>query len=111
MPHHRGLTERIIGLAASAHRSGAIGIVLCRRLLHELEQAGIPIRRQVGSPAIYQGKPLPLGYRADILADETVILEIKAVGMRAELVGRPRAEQRLSCELIRPGAAFRSACC
>jgi GxxExxY protein len=25
------------------------------------------------------GEPLPLGFRADILADETVILEIKAV--------------------------------
>jgi hypothetical protein len=28
---------------------------------------------------MYKGEPLPLGFRADILADETVILEIKAV--------------------------------
>ena len=28
---------------------------------------------------IYKGEPLPLGFRADILADETVNLEIKAV--------------------------------
>ena len=48
-------------------------------LCDELELAGIPVRRQVGSPAIYQGKPLPLGFRADSLADETAILEIKAV--------------------------------
>ena len=48
-------------------------------LCDELEPAGISMRRQVGVPAICQGKPLPLGFRADILADETVILEIKAV--------------------------------
>ena len=85
-------------------------------LCDELELAGIPMRRQAGSPAICQGKPLPLGFRADILADETVILEIKvvpallpahdtnrpmmtrpssrAVGMRAGLVGR-RAKTQL----------------
>ena len=49
------------------------------------------MRRQVGSPAICQGKPLPLGFRADILADETVILEIKAVPtlLRAHDTNRP----------------------
>ena len=82
------------------------------------------MRRQVGIPAIYQGKPLPLGFRADILADETVILEIKAVpallpahgtnrpmmtrpssravGMRTGLVGR-RAKTQL--QLIRASTA------
>ena len=57
----------------------------------ELEQAGIPMRRQVGIPAICQGKPLPLGIRADILADETVILEIKTVPalLRAHDTNRP----------------------
>jgi hypothetical protein len=38
---------------------------------------GIRVRREVGIPAIYKGEPL--GFRADILADETDILEIKAV--------------------------------
>jgi GxxExxY protein len=42
-------------------------------------RAGIRVRREVGIPAIYKGEPLPLGFRADILVDETVILEIKAV--------------------------------
>ena len=74
-------------------------------LCDELEQAGIPMRRQVGIPAIYQGKPLPLGFCADILPDETVIprlssrdrhpetviLEIKAVPalLRAHDTNRP----------------------
>ena len=38
------------------------------------------MRRHVGIPAIDKGKPLPPGFRADILADATVIPEFKAVG-------------------------------
>jgi GxxExxY protein len=40
---------------------------------------GIRVRREVGIPAMYKGEPLQLGFRADILVDETVVLEIKAV--------------------------------
>jgi GxxExxY protein len=40
---------------------------------------GIRVRREVGIPAIYKGEPVTLGFRADVLTDETVILEIKAV--------------------------------
>jgi len=48
-------------------------------LCGELERAGIQARREVGIPAIYKGEALPLGFRADTPAHETVILEIKAV--------------------------------
>lgn len=82
MLHHRELTERIIGLAIEVHRHTGPGLLesfytaaLCR----ELERAGIRVRREAGIPAIYKGEALPLGFRADILADETAILEIKAV--------------------------------
>jgi GxxExxY protein len=43
----------------------------------ELEQAGVPLL--VGIPVFYKGLRIPLGFRADILLAETVILEIKAV--------------------------------
>jgi GxxExxY protein len=39
----------------------------------------IRVWREAGIPAMNKGEPLPLGFRADILADEIVILEIKAV--------------------------------
>jgi GxxExxY protein len=82
VPYHQELTERISGLAIEVHRhtgprllESFYAAALCR----ELECAGIRIRREVGIPAIYKGEPLPLGFRADILVEETVILEIKAV--------------------------------
>jgi hypothetical protein len=42
-----------------------------------LEQAGIP--REVTVSVIYKGKTLPLGFRADILVGNTILVEIKAV--------------------------------
>jgi GxxExxY protein len=83
--HHRESTERIIGLAIEAHRHISPGLLesfyaaYAATLCRELERAGIHVRPEVGIPAMSKGKPLTLGFRADILADETVILEIKAV--------------------------------
>jgi GxxExxY protein len=80
--YYQELTERIIGLAIEVHRHSGPGLVesfYAATLCRELEHAGIRVRREVGIPAMYKGEPLPLGFRADILADETIILEIKAV--------------------------------
>ena len=82
MLHHQELTERIIGLAIEVHRHTGPGLLesfYAAALCRELERAGIRVRREVGIPAMYKGEPLPLGFRADILANETVILEIKGV--------------------------------
>jgi GxxExxY protein len=45
----------------------------------EPEPAGIPLLRQVGIPVFCKNTQIPLGFRADRLVAETVILEIKAV--------------------------------
>ena len=72
----------MIGLAIEVHRHTGPGLLesfYAAALCRALERAGIRVRREVAIPAIYEGEPLPLGFRAEILADETVILEIKAV--------------------------------
>jgi GxxExxY protein len=82
VPHHQESAERIIGLAIEVHRHRGPGLLesyYAAALCRELQRAGIPARREAGIPALYKGEPLPLGFRAGILADETVILEIKAV--------------------------------
>jgi GxxExxY protein len=79
---HQALTERIIGLAIEVHRKTGPGLlesVYAACLCFELEHAGIPVARQVNISVTYKGMPIPLGFRADILVAETVILEIKAV--------------------------------
>ena len=72
----------MIGLAIEVHRNTGPGLlesVYAACLCLELEQAGIPLSRQVSIPVTYKGMSLPLGFRAGILVADTVIQEIKAV--------------------------------
>jgi GxxExxY protein len=75
------LTERVIGLAIEVHRETGPGLlesVYEGCLCQELASAGIPFERQVGVPVFYKGTKLEAGFRADIVVDRAVILEIKA---------------------------------
>ena len=79
---HHELTERIIGLAIEVHRTigpGLLEAVYEGCLCQELKRAGIPFQRQAKIPVVYKGTPIPLGFRADILVSDAVILEIKGV--------------------------------
>jgi GxxExxY protein len=79
---HRELTRRIIGLAIEVHQllgPGLLESVYSECLSDELAQAGIPFQREVAVPVTYKGKTLPLGFRADIVVDHAILLEIKAV--------------------------------
>ena len=78
----RELTERVIGLAIEVHRltgPGMLESVYEGCLCHELEQAGIAFERQAGIPVTYKGVQFDEGFRADILVDRQLIIEIEAV--------------------------------
>jgi GxxExxY protein len=84
MLEHQVLTDRIIGLAIEVHRRTGPGLlesVYTTCMCFELEHAAIPFAPQINIPVTYKGMKIPLGFRADILVAETVILEIKAVPM------------------------------
>ena len=48
-------------------------------LLYELEKAGLKTTRQIPFPVVYDGIELDVGYRLDLLVEEIVIAEVKAV--------------------------------
>jgi GxxExxY protein len=48
-------------------------------LVHELISRGHRLRSQVKLPVIYDGLALDAGYRIDLLVEETIVVEIKAV--------------------------------
>jgi len=76
------LSERVIGLAIDVHREigpGLLEPVYERCLCQELGQAGIGFERQVAVPVFYKGERLGEGFRADIIVEDAIILEIKAV--------------------------------
>ncbi len=48
-------------------------------LAHELESNGLEISRQVSIPIKYNGINFEEGFRADIIVENTVIIELKSV--------------------------------
>jgi GxxExxY protein len=48
-------------------------------LAHELAKRGIPIKRQVIMPVIYDGVEIESGLRLDLLVGDAVVVEVKTV--------------------------------
>ncbi len=48
-------------------------------LVYELEKAGLSIEKQKGIPVVYDIIRLELGFRADIIVEGKVIIEIKSI--------------------------------
>jgi GxxExxY protein len=76
------LTEEIIGAAIEVHRylgPGMLESVYEACLCHELSLRRIPYERQLALPLLYKGMRLDRDYRVDLVVDNTVVVEIKAV--------------------------------
>jgi GxxExxY protein len=79
--HHSALTERVIGSAIEVHRQLGPGLLesayeAC--LACELTHAGITFERQTSIPLIYRDVRLDTAFKADLIIDKTLILEIKS---------------------------------
>lgn len=76
------ITEAVIGCAIRVHRELGPGLLestyeMC--LAHEMTKLGINFRKQVALPVVYDGIRLDAGYRLDLLVEDSVIVELKAV--------------------------------
>jgi len=76
------LTELIIGAAIQVHRELGPGLLestyeTC--LCHELSLLNLKMERQKVIPISYKGILLDAGYRLDLVVENQVIVEIKAV--------------------------------
>jgi GxxExxY protein len=47
--------------------------------VHELRKRGLRVQRQVGVPIIYEDVAIEEGFRADMIVEDLVIIELKAV--------------------------------
>ena len=75
------LTSQIIGAAIKIHRRLGPGLLesayeAC--MAYELENAGLRIQRQKPVPLIYNAVKLDCGFRADMVVNEEVVVEIKS---------------------------------
>jgi GxxExxY protein len=78
----RDLTEKIIAAAMPVHTALGPGLLesayeAC--LVHELLKADLSTCNQVELPIRYDGLTLDIGYRIDVLVENLVIIELKAV--------------------------------
>ena len=48
-------------------------------LAYELRKRGLKVRTQVALPVIYEDVHLDVGYRLDLLVEESVVVELKSV--------------------------------
>jgi GxxExxY protein len=76
------VTETIIGAAIEVHRSLGPGLLesayeACLAL--ELRARGLKVEQQKPLPIVYKEVQLDCGYRIDLLVEDSVIVELKAI--------------------------------
>src|SRR5438477_4240805 len=76
------LTQRIIGCAIEVHRTLGPGLLESayeQCMAHEMTLQDIAFRLQVPTPIEYKGLRLDCAYKADVVVQERVIVELKSV--------------------------------
>lgn len=74
--------EIVIGAAMKVHSALGPGLLesayeAC--LAHELAKSEVEVKRQVPLPLVYDGVRLDVGYKLDLLVNDSVIIELKSV--------------------------------
>lgn len=76
------ISGKVIEFAIKVHTALGPGMLegayeIC--LMHELVSNGFKVKSQVTLPIIYHGIRLDAGYRIDLLVEDSVIIELKAI--------------------------------
>jgi GxxExxY protein len=82
------ITSTIIGCAIRVHRATGPGLLesaYAPCLVYELRQVGFPISLQHPIPLVYRGIELETSYRADMLVEDLVLVELKSVESLASI--------------------------
>ena len=76
------LTDGIIAAAIAVHKELGPGLLESAYdafLAHELLTRGYVLERQKPLAVTYRGEKLDIGYRIDLLVEESVIIEVKSI--------------------------------
>jgi GxxExxY protein len=76
------IAKNIVHCAYKVHKELGPGLLekvyeIC--LVHELEKCGYTVKRQVEIPIVYDGMTFKEGLRLDIVVENEIIIEVKAV--------------------------------
>ncbi|HKX09831.1 MAG TPA: GxxExxY protein [Stellaceae bacterium] len=79
---HDATARQIVDSAFAVHRAlgpGLLESVYEQCLERELRYRNISVARQVALPLVYRDEPIEVGFRIDMLVNDLVIVEIKAI--------------------------------
>lgn len=82
------ITSRIIGCAIEVHKNPGSGLlegVYEECLFTELQNSGLTVSRQLEIPISYKKNLLSSTYRVDLMVENQVIVEVKAVDLIKEI--------------------------
>ena len=76
------LSKIILDIAFKIHKQlgpGLLESVYEEIMNHELTKAGIKVERQKGMPVIWDNQRMDIGFRADLIVENKIIIELKSV--------------------------------
>src|SRR5687768_1961602 len=81
-PEIESVGKAVVDSAFTVHTTLGPGLLesvyeVC--MIHELEERGLKVRKQVPFPVNYKQVTLPAGFRLDLIVEECVVLEVKSV--------------------------------
>ena len=80
--HENEISYKVIGAAIEIHKSVGPGLLESAyetALAYDLKILGFDIKQQLALPFVYKDVKQEIGYRIDLLVNNKVIIEIKAV--------------------------------
>jgi len=85
------ITGTVIDAAIEIHRALGPGLLESayeELLAGELMARGLSLKRQVMVPFQWKGRPIEFGFRADLLVEDHVVVELKATDQPNPIYGR-----------------------
>lgn len=82
------ISKLVVDLCFKIHKQYGPGLfesVYEEIFCYEWEKNGIPLKRQHGVPLIHEEIKMEIGFRADVIIDDKVIVELKSVEALAEI--------------------------
>ncbi len=79
---HNEIAEKILDVAMAIHRKlgpGLLESVYLEIMYYELKKMGLTVQKEVPIPVIWENMKLDVGFRADLIVEEKVIVELKSI--------------------------------
>ena len=85
------ISKIVVDAAIKIHRvlgPGLLESVYEAALAYELETRGCQVKKQQAIPVIYETVQLEIGFRADLIVNDKVIIEVKSIEALAPIHGK-----------------------